>query len=438
MKPLLILVLLGSPAWAGFEADHLQLATTAGFLATEGAGPVRAWEWRTQAAYRFSDASLVLERGGRAVALVGARSFVEVSGSIELGRWVGLGVALPVLLDGGGALGDLRLVPRVELVQRKHFGLALLLSLRVPTGDPDKFAGEGGALFEPRVATQVTAGIVRIALNAGVRIRKTQQLYDLRVGNECFASLALAVAPKPYFDALVELHADSALDGGFGQAQRSPVELLFGVGGGARGVRAGVAAGVGLVDGYGVPRVRALVTLEVRRAPEVARPLARAVARLTERPQLPSVPPPPATQLQDLPDIDESVAQPEAEPDAPDVIVAAGRIELADPIFFQTNRKRIRHRYFDELMQLGRVLERRTELTSIYIEGHADATGPERWNLELSRSRAVQVVAFLVAHGVDGARLHPVGFGEARPLEPGPPIANERNRRVHFFTESSP
>jgi outer membrane protein OmpA-like peptidoglycan-associated protein len=52
--------------------------------------------------------------------------------------------------------------------------------------------------------------------------------------------------------------------------------------------------------------------------------------------------------------------------------------------------------------------------------------------------RAESVAKVLVAHGVPSWRLRPVGYGEARPLVPTPRgESNEKNRRVHFFTESS-
>src|SRR6185369_13114719 len=105
---------------------------------------------------------------------------------------------------------------------------------------------------------------------------------------------------------------------------------------------------------------------------------------------------------------------------------------------FDKDRRRVRHRFHPELVQLARVLKKRKELTLIWIEGHADATGPARWNLELSRGRAAEVAKILIAEGIDLARLRPVGFGEARPLVPTPRgESNEKNRRVHFFTDTA-
>src|SRR5258706_3076466 len=177
---MLVFVLVLVPAAArggGFDFDHVQLATTGGdFLATERAG-VPAWEWRAGAAYRYEDQPLMLARGTSREALVGARSLLEVAASVELGRWVGIGASLPFVLDArgsavapGAALGDLRIVPRVEIVRRPRVALALLGGLRAPTGDPARFAGEGGVGFEPRLPLTVTAGLFCGGVNARGRV----------------------------------------------------------------------------------------------------------------------------------------------------------------------------------------------------------------------------------------------------------------------------
>src|SRR5207253_302517 len=79
----------------------------------------------------------------------------------------------------------------------------------------------------------------------------------------------------------------------------------------------------------------------------------------------------------------------------------------------------------------------RTDLGVIWIEGHADRTGPSAWNLRLSRRRARAVAEFLVEHAVAPQRLRTAGYGEARPLVPTPAgVANERNRRVQFLPDN--
>ena len=63
------------------------------------------------------------------------------------------------------------------------------------------------------------------------------------------------------------------------------------------------------------------------------------------------------------------------------------------------------------------------------IEGHTDASGSARSNLDLSQRRAQAVADYLVQNGVDRQRLDVSGFGSSRPL-PGVAPQAAANRRV--------
>ena len=431
-----------------FDIDHLQLALTrSSFVATEGAAEIPKWDYRAAVAYHFIQSPLVLERTGERREVVQDRSTLEVQGAVQFGRWVGLGYAMPFVVADrgssdvghGAAVGDLRLVPRVEMLHRGRFGLAVLLGLKVPTGAHDRFVGEGMVVFEPRFAFQVKLGMFDLGTNVGIRIRESRSYLDLRVGNEIFMSLAASVTPRPYISAVIELHGDTAMNSRFAQNQSSPLTLLFGLFGQWKWLRGGLAAGFGLNEGWGAPRAQVLAMFEYRRwnkPPVVIPPPAPQKPPEAHDDVIPPEPKPPEPTPEPEPEPDPG---PIITPEEPDVAVHLGRIELADPIFFDKDRKRVRHRFFPELQQLARVLNKRSELAVIWIEGHADATGPERWNLELSRHRAEAVAQILITNGVKAERLKPVGFGEARPLvNTRHGESNEKNRRVHFFTDKAP
>ena len=63
------------------------------------------------------------------------------------------------------------------------------------------------------------------------------------------------------------------------------------------------------------------------------------------------------------------------------------------------------------------------------IEGHTDSVGAYDSNVDLSRRRAQAVADYLVAQGVDRARLEVKGFGPDQPLA-GRGKADGANRRV--------
>ncbi|GHB38932.1 hypothetical protein GCM10007094_30510 [Pseudovibrio japonicus] len=72
------------------------------------------------------------------------------------------------------------------------------------------------------------------------------------------------------------------------------------------------------------------------------------------------------------------------------------------------------------------------------VDGHTDArplsgTGRLRDNWDLSAARAISVVKYLIARGVEPDRLVAAGFGEYQPLEQGTsPEANAKNRRIEL------
>ncbi len=70
---------------------------------------------------------------------------------------------------------------------------------------------------------------------------------------------------------------------------------------------------------------------------------------------------------------------------------------------------------------------------TVRIEGHCDERGTQAYNLALGERRAHAVKQYLVALGIDPARLSTISYGEERPLDPR---HNEeawaKNRRAHF------
>jgi len=67
------------------------------------------------------------------------------------------------------------------------------------------------------------------------------------------------------------------------------------------------------------------------------------------------------------------------------------------------------------------------------IEGHADERGTNEYNLALGERRAKATKDYLVAAGIDAARIATVSYGEERPFLLGhDESAWKWNRRAHF------
>lgn len=75
------------------------------------------------------------------------------------------------------------------------------------------------------------------------------------------------------------------------------------------------------------------------------------------------------------------------------------------------------------------------------VQGHADASGDEKRNMDLSRNRAASVMDYLIQHGAKQSQLKLVWFGERVPSDPGraydatkkaKPVAKDRRAEVHM------
>jgi chemotaxis protein MotB len=126
-----------------------------------------------------------------------------------------------------------------------------------------------------------------------------------------------------------------------------------------------------------------------------------------------------------------------------DIQVVGDRFVFQSEIFFDSGSADLAPQGFAELDKLAaalRDLEVRIpkDLNWVLrIDGHTDirpiATATFRSNWELSSSRAISVVKYLISKGVPPNRLVAAGFGEFQPLSPGSMDADlRRNRRIEL------
>ncbi|MBK7539731.1 MAG: OmpA family protein [Myxococcales bacterium] len=120
------------------------------------------------------------------------------------------------------------------------------------------------------------------------------------------------------------------------------------------------------------------------------------------------------------------------------VVLAEDKLEILDIVYFELDRDRILPRSFPLLDNVATVLRAHPEISKISVEGHTDSQGDDAYNLELSRRRAAAVVRYLVARGLEAARLSSEGFGETRPIvDNGTKQGRAQNRRVEFKLDAS-
>ena len=112
--------------------------------------------------------------------------------------------------------------------------------------------------------------------------------------------------------------------------------------------------------------------------------------------------------------------------------VEIGTKVILENIYFETNKATLTSASFTQLNQVIEFMESNPSLR-MEISGHTDNVGSLKLNTKLSEDRAKSVVDYLVANGIDRARLESRGFAFSQPIAPNDtPDGREKNRRVEF------
>ena len=93
-------------------------------------------------------------------------------------------------------------------------------------------------------------------------------------------------------------------------------------------------------------------------------------------------------------------------------------INAGDRVYFDYNEYTVRADAAPVLDAQAAWL-RRYPGVRVRVEGNCDERGTEEYNFALGGRRANAVREYLVAHGVDGARIDTVSYGKERPIDPG-------------------
>ena len=109
--------------------------------------------------------------------------------------------------------------------------------------------------------------------------------------------------------------------------------------------------------------------------------------------------------------------------------------QVGDRVFFDFDSSAVRPDARATLDRLA-IWMRSNPGARILIEGHADERGTREYNLALGARRANSVQNYLVASGIQPARLRTVSYGEERPAVIGSnELAWAQNRRAVFIVQ---
>lgn len=103
---------------------------------------------------------------------------------------------------------------------------------------------------------------------------------------------------------------------------------------------------------------------------------------------------------------------------------------LQNQLLFAVDRADLRPEIVQSLARLAEVLVS-VGIGGAVVEGHADATGNEEFNVQLSQLRAEAVKFALAANGISPDRIRTWGAGSSDPIESNETESGRReNRRV--------
>ncbi len=436
----------------------------------EGSGiryPEDRWQFGGYVNYGWHPLVMIDPNGNITRVVVGGRMGLDLLASATVAGPFAIGLGLPLYLFqssdydySSAGLGDLRLVPKLRLIDdvTSGVGLALLAELRIPTHTGD-FSGPRGLAFLPRVAVdhRFPSGL-RLGANAGVLIQQTTDFLNVRAGSE----FVYAVAGGYRFGAPsgpIEVGAE--LFGGVGlqrtDREELPLEALpyfkynpneeWEIQGGP---------GIGILAGYGVPTLRFFAG--IRYSPTshdadhdgVPDDRDRCVNQPEDRDGV--------HDDDGCPEDDEdSDGVPDAEDKCPNeketingfqdddgcpdegpakVVVEQGQIRILEQIHFKTGSAEIEPQSNSILDQVALTMKANKQIKRVRIEGHTDETGSRDRNIQLSKGRANSVRNHLIKRGVKPERVSAEGFGPDRPLVQGKdPDSLAKNRRVEFIVE---
>jgi len=174
-------------------------------------------------------------------------------------------------------LGDISFGSKLQILYQERHGVSFAVGADVylPTGDETSLAGQPAAMYAGYLAVSRSLGRHMVAVNVGYRLRtKAMRVLNLRVDDEITYSLGYAythggrLARSPW-SVLLAMSGHTAAAHPFGlgtvsdAATRNGLELQTGVRyrmrtmGGMVDVT--VAAGIGLMSGYGSPTPRIVI-----------------------------------------------------------------------------------------------------------------------------------------------------------------------------------
>ena len=265
-----------------YTAERFRLSVDRrGILGVESADVPDQWSWDVGLWVGYADDPLNLyrtENGDRerVASLVSRRVAGGLVAALSLFDRLQLGVAAPVILNqdqdtngiagppasiSRGGLGDLRIVPKLQLLthEDQFLDVAVILGFVLPTGTSEDYFGDGRAMLQPELAISRPIGSrFRFGVNVGYRARKQRRALNLEVDDEIYAHAGAALMLTKHIELDVTYSGATAAEELFDTFNRNHSEMRGGLAVYAGQVVLFAAGGVGIAEGFGTPDWRAV------------------------------------------------------------------------------------------------------------------------------------------------------------------------------------
>ena len=114
------------------------------------------------------------------------------------------------------------------------------------------------------------------------------------------------------------------------------------------------------------------------------------------------------------------------------LIVGKDKLELQEKLYFAFDQAKLEEASYPVLDEVVQALKDNRNFR-VQIEGHTDSSGTLNYNQTLSEQRAITVLDYLSAHGIEKERLSSKGFSSSVPTDTNVTVeGRENNRRVEF------
>jgi len=250
-----------------------------GLFGVSNAKTLTPWHYSAAATIGYAFNPVVLRYDDNSYdPLISHQTAMDLTFAMGVFPFIDVGIDLPIILRqsgpvdpllgsfSGSSMGDIRLLPRIQIADGDILGLsaAVVTEVAFPTGNDGLFVGEESIAFRPHLIASLPLGSLEVIGSFGYNMRKNTAIADVVLADEFEWHLGgiFEIPGLGYpISVIGEVSGATAAAGPFSAAGLSSLEVI----GGGRiqigHLLVGAGFGVGVTQGVGTPAIRSLITV---------------------------------------------------------------------------------------------------------------------------------------------------------------------------------